>query len=272
MVNIMTRASLNDTIKDYTSAFYPYDNVDGERIEHIAYNYYEDSHKDWLIYMANDIMDPFHEVYLNNDNFEKYIVKKYTTVTKSKQKILYYRTDWTNDFQVLTTAGYESLASENKKYWDSQLDINGYVNGYVRKKQYFIASTNKIESASFATATSNTLTVGERVTRDDDASSIAVVSWANTTHFVYKHIIGDFSDNTNYTITGEDSGVTATINADSQTVLANVIPTTELSYYSPVYAYDAEEEYNNSKKHINLISNFYANKIEKDLKTIMNKK
>lgn len=80
MVNLMARSSIIQTLLDNPVLFYKYDIQDGETPEMIAHRYYNDSYYYWLILYANQISDPQWGWPLDRASFERYIVKKYTSV------------------------------------------------------------------------------------------------------------------------------------------------------------------------------------------------
>ena len=203
--NLLARARFNQRVQNFYSAFYPYTVQEGERMEHIAYSYYDDVNLEWLIYFANDIVDPFYGVTLSDENFLAFIKKKYGSLRAAQRKILFYRNNWPLDDQILTTAAYNALTSGQKKYWNPVIAFNGEITGYDRKQIDYEVSTNKNESVSFTTTSNGTFTVGERVYQDDDEDSFAFVTWANSSVMDFQHVNGSFEANTNYTITGETS-------------------------------------------------------------------
>ena len=61
VTNIIARAKLDSTVRNKASVFFPYTVRDGERPDIIAGNYYEDPNFAWLIYLANEMLDPYFE-------------------------------------------------------------------------------------------------------------------------------------------------------------------------------------------------------------------
>lgn len=59
-LNILRRVDFNNKVKNFFTAFYAFDVTAGEKPETIAFDYYDDVDYDWLIYHANDIIDPYH--------------------------------------------------------------------------------------------------------------------------------------------------------------------------------------------------------------------
>jgi len=268
--NILARPAIDDKLKDYRSAFYVYETKNEESLQDIAYNYYDDSKLDWILNLTNGVIDPYYDKYKTYNQMISFITKKYGSIAAAQQEVLEYRTNWPSDFSTLTVAGYAALSDGQKKYWDAIVSDQNAVVGYERKTVDVSSSTNKIESVSLVSAVSTALTVGERIIRDDDFSSIAFVSWANTSAFNIKHVTGDFSSNSTYTATGQTSGITVTANGDSHSVLKTVIPTDELTYYTQVTAYQDEFEKNEAKKNIDVLQKSYANKLQSDLKEVLN--
>jgi hypothetical protein len=268
--NILARPAIDDKLKDYRSAFYVYETKNEESLQDIAYNYYDDAKLDWILNLTNGVIDPYYDKYKTYNQMISFITKKYGSIAAAQQEVLEYRTNWPSDFSTLTVAGYAALSDGQKKYWDAIVSDQNAVVGYERKKVDVSSSTNKIESISLTSAVSTALTVGERIIRDDDSSSVAFVSWANTSAFNIKHVTGDFSSNSTYTATGQTSGITVTANGDSHSVLKTVIPTDELTYYTQVTAYQDEFEKNEAKKNIDVLQKSYANKLQSDLKEVLN--
>lgn len=57
--------------------FLPYTIKEGEKAEDIAYYYYGSTEYTWLVYLANNIIDPYHDWPLDEQDFDKYIAQKY---------------------------------------------------------------------------------------------------------------------------------------------------------------------------------------------------
>ena len=57
--------------------FLPYTIADEDRPEDIAYYYYGSTDYTWLVLLANNIMDPYYQWPLKEDDFNKYLIKKY---------------------------------------------------------------------------------------------------------------------------------------------------------------------------------------------------
>lgn len=88
--NILKRTSfLKETIGN-PFVFLPYIVKDGEKPEDIAYHYYGSVDYTWLVLLSNSIIDPYFEWPISSDQFESFLIKKYSDKV-SENKVL----DWT---------------------------------------------------------------------------------------------------------------------------------------------------------------------------------
>lgn len=94
---ILARAVIvNDYLSDY-SKFYTYTVLEGERADIVAYKQYGDSSLDWVIYLSNNIIDPYYDWPLSPDDLSAYLQDKYgvpaytlTSVTNPSSIAYYY--------------------------------------------------------------------------------------------------------------------------------------------------------------------------------------
>lgn len=74
--------------------FLPYTIKDNDRPEDIAYYYYGSVDYTWLVLLPNNIIDPYTQWPLSDDNFDKMLIAKYA---EKSGKIGYEVIDWTQD-------------------------------------------------------------------------------------------------------------------------------------------------------------------------------
>lgn len=271
--NFLARARLTEDTRKNRDLFYPYTIQDHQRIDIIADKYYGDSDWMWLVYLANDIVDPYFDMYLPDTNFDSYITDKYGSIANAYQQIVYWKNNWEVDDSELDSATFEALPEYAKKYYTANIDRNNNAYGYVRKQEDWKVDTNQIVLTTVADVT-GVFTIGERVTQKYSNNAIAanaVCTYANSTHMTFKHIVGEAAaSNTTVTVTvtGLDSGATANIQTIASTLYS--IPDTEAVYWSAVSAYEDEQFKNATKKTIDLIDVRYKSEVEKQLKKIMN--
>lgn len=77
IVDISKRTKVLDKFQNNPYLFLPYTITQDDKPEDIAQLYYGDVGKVWLVFLANDIIDPYSEWPKPDDVFEKYLVSKY---------------------------------------------------------------------------------------------------------------------------------------------------------------------------------------------------
>ena len=78
VTNIIARFAFEDSTKNNSNIFYPYDIQDGDTPEIIASKYYGSPEKHWIVLMFNNIIDPQFDWPLNQRTIIKYINNKYS--------------------------------------------------------------------------------------------------------------------------------------------------------------------------------------------------
>lgn len=82
-VNITRRTAIQQQLYSSPIAFLSYTIADGEKPEDIALYYYGDMGKTWLVFLANNIIDPVSQWPLGTNDFNKMIIKKYSAQAKA---------------------------------------------------------------------------------------------------------------------------------------------------------------------------------------------
>lgn len=77
MTNLLARASVKPSLFNNSALFYTYDIQDGDTPEIIAYKYYGDVYRYWIVLFANQILDPQWQWPMSAKTFDRYIVEKY---------------------------------------------------------------------------------------------------------------------------------------------------------------------------------------------------
>lgn len=265
--NLLARAKLTDKTKNDLSLFYPYTLKDHDaRPEVLADAYYNDPYYDWLIYFSNDVVDPYYDLGLNQQNFDKYITKKYGSIANAQSKIAFYRTNWELlEDSSITLANYNVLSAEEKYYWEPVLDIYGAITQYRRKKEDLIVNTNRIYELNISNSTGDFIE-GEKLSANSSVYGYVVTS--NTTSITINHITGVNTSNILTSVSGQDSNTTATV-TESILISENISSNVQATYWTSVSHYDNEIEINTLKRNIKLIDNRFKNKIEDELKKVM---
>lgn len=120
VTDIISRIALRSELVDKLSLFYPYYLQDGDTPELIAFKYYKDPEKHWIVLLVNDIVDPFFDWPLNQNQFEKYLDEKYKS-----QGLLIGRTG--SEYASITNYGYKALVTTSDSYSDSSNTEEFYI-------------------------------------------------------------------------------------------------------------------------------------------------
>ncbi len=89
--NITARVKVFKRAKNIDTIFYKYRIKDGERPDTIAYNYYGDPEYFWVVFIVNDIVDPYYEWPMSQQTFDRFIKAKYGNIATAQSTILKYR-------------------------------------------------------------------------------------------------------------------------------------------------------------------------------------
>lgn len=121
--------------QDYTK-FFQYTVKEGERADIIAYNQYGDSTLDWIIYLINNVIDPYKDWVLDSEQFAAYLESKYNTTadrlssTLIDSSIAYYY------YAGISTDSPETIASYNYTMTPFTYESLGSPAGWVAKSIY----------------------------------------------------------------------------------------------------------------------------------------
>lgn len=279
-VDITQRTKILDAVYSNPFVYYPYDMIEGDRADRIAEDYYNDPYASWLIYHSNKIIDPYFDWHMTNEEFNRYISKKYGSISVAQQKTKFFRVDWADDDQNISTSYYTSTLSDGqKKYWSAQFAPSGTVISYKRKEVDWLMNTNLVLEL-FITKNSNTnFTNSEVVTLKLNTQSYGtfepiivsntrlVVQHIDVTHESFNLSVDEFSNTTpNVTFYAVGQTSAANANISSYRVLQRNIPVDEFVYWNKVTYYDYENELNEKNKTLYLLDNRYYEQATLDLK------
>ena len=75
--NILVRAKIRDLILQNNVIYYEYDLDDWERPDILALKYYGSVDHTWILFYANEILDPIYDWLLSYEDFNNYLLSKY---------------------------------------------------------------------------------------------------------------------------------------------------------------------------------------------------
>ena len=144
--NIMVRQKIREAVKSEIITLYPYRVEDGDRPDILATMYYGGPEFTWLIFMINDIKDPYYDWPLTTIEWESYMKAKYGALDTAQSAVHEYyqiiRAATTNSTMadddsainsevkyIIDSTTYDSLASGSKgimyKYdWEFEMNEN----------------------------------------------------------------------------------------------------------------------------------------------------
>jgi hypothetical protein len=253
--NILARVDFTEKTKRDIYSTFEFTLEEGfERPDLLSYNYYGSSKFDWMIYLTNNIVDPYYDYYKSAEDFKSYMETKYGSNSNARSITLFYRLNWHEDERTITVQQYEALVADEtanaRKYWKPKLTNTGAVIGYERIKEDWTVSTNKVLSLSLTVSPSG-FAVGDRVTQTSTEAYATVdyIDLENNTLTV-KHVNGTFTVN-------EAEGI------KEITLISQNIPEAETEYWYAVNAYDDEQETNELKRNVFVLKSSYLAETEK---------
>ena len=91
LTNITLRYKFRQNLSKNLYNFYDYTLQDGERLDHLADEYYGDSKFVWVIILSNDLIDPQFDIPRSYDEFRKFVINKYGSWDKVNEVHHYER-------------------------------------------------------------------------------------------------------------------------------------------------------------------------------------
>lgn len=248
--NITQRTALTKQVRDAYASVYEQTLQDGDRPDIVANRAYGDSYYDWLCYYSNEVVDPYHGWFLNQKDFDKYIISKYGSIARALEQTHHYRVKY--DDAKLDKAGYQALSSRRKKYWTPANDEAGNALYYVRVRHDWKINTNQIVrlTASLNETRIDNFVVGEHVTQTINGVVTASGDVVRVTATILElhHIQGTFVTGT---IVGMTTDTTASVGGVEN--VGSAIEPDELVYWESVSCYTHEQELNEEKRKIKML-------------------
>jgi hypothetical protein len=217
------------------------------------------------------MVDPYYEWYLDDEQFNEFVDKKYGSYFLAQQKTKYFQNNWENQ-ENISLSEYNALPVSMKKYWNPVYGRGSNITEYERIVSDWISSTNKIVSYSV----SNTSFVKDEICNivfdQDSVGKGQVLSSANNILYV-QHVSGFFYTSDDVTITpnsyiyGTESNVNTIFT--SVTSVANNISEEELIYWKPVTYYEYELNKNEFNKTIKLLGSDFSQLASDNLKELL---
>jgi hypothetical protein len=234
VLDITRKAKFDNIVKNGALDYMSYTVEEGERVEDVAYYYYDDAELAWLVLLSNDILDPYTQWPKSQDNLEKYIIAQYASASGTTgQGVI----EWAKNATI----------SSNIIHYQSQYDDEVRLN-----RASFVSLGN-----------SHTITVDKIV----EVTEYTINTTGSISNSDWLLITGGVTAGSGTTFTAARSGTGITF-ADTGTVTGTSISNPAREFYA-VRAYDYEFQVNEERREIQLINKGYLSSIKDQLETIL---
>jgi hypothetical protein len=264
-LNIISKIAFQKQVEQSFYTFHPYTIEEGDRPDTIAYFYYGDPGYDWIVYYSNNILDPYHDWYKDSESFKRFVETKYGSITKARQKIKLFRSNYIYDDSYIPASFYNSLSEQKKRFWTPAQTSGNVITRYERKKEEIRFDNNQTLSLQISGNTS--FNQGEHVYQVSGGATVSsgILQYSNSSTAVITHTTGLFSNTMN--LKGSDSLSNAVVSSVTNILVS--IPSEIQEYFIPITYYEYEEELNEQKKSIRLLDASYVETIQEQFKALL---
>jgi len=258
--DISERVALITREKTAPFDFFPYELANELRPDQLAGAYYNDPSLDWIIFLVNNIVDPYYGWHLYDGDFNDYIIQKYGDLTTAFQTVAYWRTNWTmNNAQDVTVDYYAGLPDGFKKYFQPVFGIKNAILRYTRRQDDLTVNTNKIVQYNLTPrvgtfANGNLIAFNFTTTFTGQGEIIS----CNSTFMTVKNVYSSSNVFTGNTTSGTINLLANNLvyaNIVSANTIYTDIPDIEGAFWEPVSYWDVENEKNENKRFIDVLGN-----------------
>ena len=109
--NLFKRVKIRDELFENVNFFSRYSIIGDDRPDNVANKVYGDSNLDWLVLLANNIVNVYEEWPLSNENFDNVMLKKYGSYEKLNEVAQYETVEVKNSVGKVITPGGIVLSS-----------------------------------------------------------------------------------------------------------------------------------------------------------------
>lgn len=259
--NIAVRAKLSEATRSNKLNFQTYVAEGDERVDLISEDYYDNPGYTWLVWFANQTIDPYYQTPLSDEDLQQHVINKYGSLDEAVKRTAFYRTNWKSFGEQRITK--ETFASLNgaQKYFTPVIDSYGLIVAYKRKKLDLTVETNAIIKMNGAVV--GTFQVGEYLIERVSQERAGTIIDVGDGYIVVKDI--DIRASRRYYGATTDASITYT----TIDYLATPISTDELQYWERVNCYELELELNEKRRTVILVDNRLAEDADRQLKNTL---
>ena len=248
VTDITRRVKISEKLQADPYLFLPYTVTGDDRPEDIARFYYNDVNKVWMIYLANNIIDPYTQWPLSNEKFESTIRKKYA------HEVSFIGSSVSVSGNSVRVNGHGFKTTDPVIY-----NANTVIGGLAKLATYYVIRVNE-NVFKLATSPANA--------KNNVAINITSTTTNSTVHTL------EINVNTFLTSTLIDTNVVYCENKVDPTIRVSYdtyrLGTVPIGEWTPIRIYEYELQENENRRTIWLVNADYAQRVEKDLKSLMN--
>lgn len=122
--NLMLGVHFREALKTKTVFFYDYIVRDEDRPDIIAHKYYGSPEYTWVIFLANDIIDPIYDWVLPYSDFISYLIRKYGSIENTVETTKHYFNEnkYIIDRETWLSLPAEERSEQNVYEWEEELN------------------------------------------------------------------------------------------------------------------------------------------------------
>mgnify|MGYP003342498798 FL=1 len=270
-IDITKRVVMLNYVLKNPYLFYPYEIKSNERADQFSNIYYEDQYKSWLLYLSNNMVDPYYEWHLDLDEMKNFIIKKYGSTELALNKIKHYICNWENQDNI-SISRYDSLLPTLKKYWIPDYQNSNKIMSYKRKQIDQIMNTNSIRTYSVANTSFIKDEIVDIVFDTNNTGQGQILSTTDSKIYV-QHTSGVTLENEtvnieeNSYIYGQESTVN-TVFTTATNIVDNLLPEEQV-YWTPMTYYEYENAKNAYNKTLKILDKAYSKQVADNLKEVL---
>lgn len=252
VVDVTRRVVMPQSVLRQPTAFSPYTVVDGQREDLVSYLYYGSEDDDWLISIANQIVDPYYGWFLDDDEFAAYVIMKYGDLPTAMGRVHHWTTNWASDFRRIQPGYYEALTDNLRKYWVPVYGQGANVLSYQRRPEDWTQATNSLMGVTPSSPAP--FQIGDLLAVYDPGGNLqgtGEVAYVSEGGLTAKDVQGNWAQG--YTLTGTAGSVTVS----ALGTRTDLISIDEVPYWTSVSCYDFEYDANQALKEILLVQDSY---------------
>jgi len=157
VVNILDRALIIPQVLAQGYVFYPYNYKDQDKPEVVAFKYYGDTKRHWMVMYANQIIDPWNDFALNQSDFNNNVIAQYGSLANASSNLHHVEVH-------TTTVTVSPLGASNTETVVTILD-SPYVYNF---------STGQVQNITLPTIMNPTISLGSTTTVTHDGSTVTI--------------------------------------------------------------------------------------------------